>query len=212
MPTVTTESTTTVATVTGKWTDVPVEVGSGNAKELIEEFANCKEGPEAILRFTRKFGPLETAHRTNADGKGAFFQFSVPAWRKEQHRIQMEWEAYFEFRHIPISVTAIATSPKEYFVLTQSGLKYRAENLLRLLSFSLTSIPAERLRVCVRPHCTHPYFIARHLNQNYCSDRCARYGQQKWKKDWWDRHGTEWRRKRKAVTAAAGKKPSRKEK
>jgi hypothetical protein len=79
---------------------------------------------------------------------------------------------------------------------TKTTLSYRAANLWRLLVFDLLSCPRERLRKCAQPGCKNPHFVARHLKQNYCSEPCAAAGRALWKRNWWNQHGKEWRRKR----------------
>jgi len=182
--------------LSGKWSDLPHELDPWKPGTLVEEFANWPDNSESISKFTRKYGPLQISHSLNADGAGAPFHFSLESWRKEQHVFQAEWQLYFKFRDTLIAAKQIYTAPMECFVLTGSGLKFKAANLLRLLFFSLDGVPVERLRLCMRPNCTHPYFLARHLKQNYCSDECARWGQRKWKKQWWAEHGNDWRAKR----------------
>lgn len=179
--------------VSGTWSDLPVELNLRRTAALAEEFANWPNNPESILKFTRKYGPLEAPHSLSSGGRGAPFRFLVEWWRQEQRRFQMEWQLDFRLRDIPSSGKVIYTSPNEYFVLTSSGLKFRAGSLLRLLYFGLDGIPSARLRICLRPDCTHPYFAARHLKQTYCSDECARWGQRQWKKQWWAEHGDDWR-------------------
>lgn len=184
--------------VSGTWSDLPVELNLRRTAALGEEFANWPNNPESIVKFTRKYGPLQVPHSLSSGGRGAPFRFSVGSWRREQRRFQMEWQQYFALRDIPFSGKAIGISRNEYFVFTRSGLKFKAENLLRLLYFGLDGMPA-RLRICLRPNCTHPYFAARHLKQTYCSDECARWGQKKWKKQWWAEHGEDWRASRRKI-------------
>jgi hypothetical protein len=51
-------------------------------------------------------------------------------------------------------------------------------------------------KVCARPGCAAPYFIARRVTQQYCSSDCADAMQDQWRRNWWKAHGNEWRRKR----------------
>ena len=52
-------------------------------------------------------------------------------------------------------------------------------------------------KVCARPGCAAPYFVARRGTQQYCSTDCADVMQDEWRRRWWKEKGNEWRRKRK---------------
>jgi hypothetical protein len=53
------------------------------------------------------------------------------------------------------------------------------------------------LRTCANPACqVAPFFIADKVTQKYCSDTCARAGQQKAKAHWWKVEGPRWRKRR----------------
>ena len=69
----------------------------------------------------------------------------------------------------------------------------RVRNLYHFLFLDLATLPRERLKICARKGCPNPYFIAHHLRQNYCSQVCSKDAQKRWKKQWWDEHGAEWR-------------------
>lgn len=77
----------------------------------------------------------------------------------------------------------------EFLARSQGRLVYGAGNLWRFLLLLLFSSPAERLRRCHKPDCKSPYFVARHLNQNFCSDACARWGQRRHTLAWWNKKG-----------------------
>ena len=77
--------------------------------------------------------------------------------------------------------------------------------LYRLLEFELMSVPRDRLRLCRRSDCKHPYFIARHGSQQYCSRRCANWAQENWRKAY---YVNTWAERRRQI--AATKKNSRK--
>jgi hypothetical protein len=77
----------------------------------------------------------------------------------------------------------------------QGRLIYGAANLWRFLMLALFSTPGERLRKCHNPDCASPYFVAHHLNQNFCSEPCARWGQRQQALAWWNKHGKEERQK-----------------
>src|SRR5262249_2641720 len=64
----------------------------------------------------------------------------------------------------------------------------RVSNLHWFLFLDLVTHEPERLKICGRPDCPAPYFIARHhLGQQYCGSDCASWAQKKWKRQWWAR-------------------------
>jgi hypothetical protein len=175
--------------IAGKWSVTGVELRSTD--QLAVEFANWPSAPESIIKFTRKYGPLDDRRTLKSDLTGAIFQFSLENWRGRQVQFREEWDSYVEKGRADREFTQVA--PGEGFVRTRDGLSYRATTLWRLLIFGLGSVPSERLRVCARPECPHPYFVARHLKQQYCNDSCAAWGQRQWKLRWWAEHGKDWR-------------------
>jgi hypothetical protein len=180
--------------IQGKWSDNPQEIPSGKAGTLIVEFANWPDTPESIAKFTRKYGPLDVRRNLKSHLTGDTFEFPFSRWRKLQRQFRGEWEAYVQMGGGDAEVIEVA--PGEQLIRRKVGLAFRAATLSRLLIFSLASVPSERLRVCSRSGCSHPYFVARHLSQNYCSDACAQWGQKQWKLKWWAEHGKKWRHKR----------------
>jgi hypothetical protein len=183
--------------IVGRWSDEPNEVRTGKMGALIVQFANWPDTPESVVKFTRKYGPLDARRSLKSDLTGSTFEFPASRWRGLQKQFCKEWRAYVQLGHGKHE--AIEVAPGEHLVRQEIGLAFRAATLYRLLIFGLASIPGERLRVCSRPACSHPYFVARHLKQTYCSDACAQWGQRQWKLKWWAEHGTEWRDKRAAA-------------
>jgi hypothetical protein len=65
-----------------------------------------------------------------------------------------------------------------------------------------------RLAVCENPEC-RDYFVKPRKTQKFCDrPNCLIYGQQKQKREWWKKHGDEWRKQR-ANRKNRGKKPKR---
>lgn len=60
-----------------------------------------------------------------------------------------------------------------------------------------------RLAICERKECLHPYFVKSHIRQKFCSEDCAQVGRAAKKKVWWaknrDRFIMKWRKQRKAA-------------
>lgn len=169
-------------------------------KRVSEEFANWPNDSEGILRFTGRFGPLEESAQPSAE-----FRFALSRWRFSQANFRQGWEAFPPRRGRYFGYSFyFGTAGGRGWSCDPNGLTYRAANLLEFLTLTLMACPKERLRICARPDCPHPYFVARHLKQTYCSEPCAAWGQRQWKKQWWAKHGKEWRRKERKAKSAKG--------
>jgi hypothetical protein len=82
------------------------------------------------------------------------------------------------------------------------SITFIAKTLYWYLYLDLLTIPIERVKICKRDQCVHPYFIAGHLKQRFCSDECAEESQRELKKEWWGKKGRAWRiNRRKAAKA-----------
>jgi hypothetical protein len=158
----------------------------GPKHRLIEDFLNWPSDPESILRFTRKYGPLQAPP---AGGKE--FEVFWHPWTLDQRRLRSMWRRnhLFELNEWERSSGTLA--------YRNGWLTYTAPNLYVFLYMDLVTSEAKRLRVCKRLDCPNAYFIARHLKQRFCSDKCAEWGQREWKKQWWTEHGAAWRQQRK---------------
>jgi hypothetical protein len=152
---------------------------------LIEDFLNWPSDPKSILRFTRKYGPLQD----EPIGSAEFEVFWLP-WRMDQRRLRSLWQ---KRRVFELSDAARAGGS---LTLGKGWLTYRAVNLFVYLYMDLVTCEANRLRMCKRADCPNPYFVASHLKQRFCSEQCAAWGQREWKKQWWTEHGQSWRAKR----------------
>jgi hypothetical protein len=177
--------------------------------QMSEEFANCRSDGSGVLRFTRRFGPLEDEPRA-----GRSFRFRLDKWRNNQEGFRLLWAIVQTGESSDAWGKMTDGGFKSVFQLERDGgwilkvndpeiwsyngtaLAYQASSLFRFLIFDLLSCPRERLRQCPRQACQTPFFVARHPKQNYCSDVCAAEGRAKWKRQWWANHGKEWRLKR----------------
>jgi hypothetical protein len=56
---------------------------------------------------------------------------------------------------------------------------------------------ATKTRGCSNRDCPSPYFFSQRSNQKYCSQDCALPIQRDYKRNWWRRHGSAWRKRRK---------------
>jgi hypothetical protein len=168
--------------------------------QILEEFVNTSDDPERILRFTEEYGPLLSDSMDT-------FAFSVEDWRRRRDLFRKLWEARSvspdRRDRIPDEPIGIEdgedfVTDGEHFLRFGKSLFFKTRTLERLLDFELMLIPAERLRRCPRPHCRHPYFIARHRGKTYCSVQCADWAQLQSKNTWWNKTGSKQRRARAA--------------
>ena len=162
---------------------------------LVEEFANWAAEPEHIRRFTERYGPLNLPSKKNTR-----FRFDIKEWVRLQEEFRQEWRhAILRPRRVASLVrprTELTVEPGERFEFMSDSYTYFAANLYRLLLLELRCIEQTRLRVCQRPDCENPYFVASHLKQIYCSDLCQRWGQKEAKRRWWREKGDVERRRR----------------
>ncbi|HXM64157.1 MAG TPA: hypothetical protein VN950_25065 [Terriglobales bacterium] len=155
---------------------------------LIEDFLNWRSDPKSILRFTRKYGPLR-----DEPVAGKEFEVFWWPWQADQKRLRSLW------RRRGVFDLSEAESTGGSLALGKGWLTYRVVNLFVYLYMDLVTCEAKRLKICKRADCPNPYFIASHLKQRFCSDKCAEWGQREWKKQWWTEHGTAWRENRKKL-------------
>jgi hypothetical protein len=185
--------------VVGQFTGDLEYLRERKGQQLFEEYANWPGNPQDVLRF-RRYGPLEQSWYRNGG-----FRFSLKAWQSFQEGFRREWEHFLE----PLNnYTRVGFFPRLEGALgweydPAAGLRYTTANLWEYLQLSLMACPKERLKKCARPECAHPYFVAHHLKQNYCSDQCPRWAQQQWKRQWWSEHGNKWRAKRRRMRSSA---------
>jgi len=75
-------------------------------------------------------------------------------------------------------------------------LRLGAHTILQFATLSLYALDARYLRLCLRPDCENPYFIADDLRAHFCSDACSQWSRVEWKNRWWREHGKDWRKAR----------------
>jgi hypothetical protein len=199
--------------IEGRWT----EVQSHKRFDiyLVPRFLNCGSNVEEILRFTERYGPLITkpyGHPLKKDGRtqtqrpwnNTDWKFDLQEWRDAQAKLQFDWEiqgglrtpgpwtlAHREQRR-PIEDTKFQISSEDFMEFDQqrNEVSFIVSCLWRYLEVSLRALPANRLRMCTRTveeECNSPYFVAEHLSQEYCSERCQHWAQKLAKREWWHR-------------------------
>jgi hypothetical protein len=183
--------------VHGRWKGEVREYYGPHSRHLIEDFLNSSNAPDAILRFTRKYGSLY-----ESPVSGREFRFHVHVWKSAQTHFRSLWTHLSDFPD---------WQPEGGSLAYRNGfLTYTAANLYMFLYMDLVTCPATRVRKCKREDCLHPYFVARHLKQRFCTEICAEWGQRGWKKQWWNEHGQSWRAERRRKIKEGGQNVTRK--
>jgi hypothetical protein len=173
--------------VIGRWQQALRTFKGLRNRLLVEDFVNWPDDPHEIVRFTTAYGPL-----LQEAEEGREFRFSMDEWRHAQKMLQKMWES----RAGRASLTTNVPGGPYRIVVHNRTLAFLANSLEGFLVMDLVMAPANRLRKCQRPGCPNPYFVARHLKQHYCSPLCAEWAQARWKKQWWEKKGSEWLGKR----------------
>ena len=163
-----------------------------NAKTVCERFANCDGSGEAVLKFTRTYGPLNIAV-----APGKLFRFQLDEWQKAQSEFLWTWRTTTpsmlpELEKLGVAsrkqIGRIAFLEGCYLRVSRQGNRLGAEKLSTLLNICMAAIPVERLRVCPAKGCTKPYFVAHHLKQTLCgADKCKAWNGKRLKREYWAR-------------------------
>ena len=176
--------------IVGHFKSVLISFEGEREGRLIDKFLNWTSDPESIARFTRKYGPLEISAVP-----GNEFRFRVTEFGRLQRRLRTIWK--------DIDTHTEPTLLRGGSVNFRGGsVSFIAKTLFWYLYLDLLTIPIERVKICKRDQCVHPYFIAGHLKQRFCSDECAGENQRELKKEWWDKNGRAWRINRREATKA----------
>jgi len=170
--------------VAGRWTNKGQRHYLEKGITVAERFTNCDGTPEAIRTFTESYGPVDLTQ-----GVGEF-RFSVDEWVKSQQEFQKFWRVLAK-GGIPARYTPLPGDAVEF---RGKWLHLRCGTLWTFMTYELLSQPA-KVRFCERPDCKHPYFVAQHGKEQYCSTDCANWSQAQLKKRWHEQQ----REKRKAA-------------
>lgn len=167
-----------------------------------EDFANWSDSEKAILRFTKRYGPLEARPIG-----GKQFRFSIEQWRNDREGIRFLWEIVRlggdfgslgkgengvyrpHFNIEGVNRWSIPAQEGDHFAYEHGQLVYRTANLLRFLMLDLLSVPRRYLSMCKRPNCRAGFFVAEHRREDYCSPECKQWAQRLWKRNWWNEKG-----------------------
>jgi hypothetical protein len=141
------------------------------------------------------------------------FAFLHSTWLSLQRQFQVCWDGIIgnAAKHEPYRSLGVALEPwrrataNGVFEMRSDGLVYIANDLYGAMIALLLALH-ETARRCANPECNvTPYFFASHKRQQYCSDTCAAWAQQQWKKKWWQERGAEWQRSKKTGRKAKAK-------
>jgi len=171
---------------------------------IVTDFLNWPTEPHDILRFTKLYAPIWPAETKESSERrfreiglpapepGSEAEFLLSTWRRLQSNAQNGWDR-----------VARAKDPKPTMALPPGALLFDRLNDRVDLAISdfwlfiqcrMWALPPERMKTCKRPAdqgCDTPYFIATHLRQDYCSDKCAHWGLKGAKREWWRQHQEE---------------------
>ena len=176
--------------ITGRWKPVNelTYISNRTAKRGGPlNFVNIKSDDQ-ILRFTEKYGPLECP----LDPAGTTFRQSLEDWRTYQAFMRERlWSQSSGYK------PAMHEGDRIEFDVTGRVSGIRLGSLKRFLEFCIISAPHAMRRVCARPDCGR-YFIAARKDSHLCGQRdCANEVRKQLMRDWWSKHGKEWRERRK---------------
>ena len=193
-------------TITGKWADFDT---TGRAI-TVEDFVNWPSTPEAILKFTRNFGPLTgrrdlvgtvSRHSKNIGlvGRGSDFVFSLKDWRKVQDRMQREWILHSDsvVPYFPgLSVHLILQGQ----TLTLAGKRDKGGNsgkavlgvntLAEYFQLQLASLDLRFVKVCRNPDCKgQRFFVAKKSSGKLCGAKgCKEWNKKEIGKRCWHKN------------------------
>jgi len=186
------------------------------------EYANCLTARDAVLKFTRHYGPLDWDGQFVGKSNVARMQFSfhMEEWREHRAKFlsawgttsrnqkRLPWEIVPDNFPLPSegstwmilsgkdNASILLKGPQTMWQVTEKGpvAWVYARSPWQYLWMLLSFQKREHVRICQNPECATPYFIATRKDQLFCGKDCAhRIAVRRW----WSEHGNEWRRGRK---------------
>jgi hypothetical protein len=159
--------------ITGRWAKPTAPRYSETGNTVAQRFANCGWETHDIIAFTKRFGPLSGSPYQDRQ-----FTFTVESWRGNQWTFREFWSQVAAGRigqYQPFEGSTVE--------IRKRWLDFRCSDLWIFMSLELLAAP-EKLRFCLHPKCKHPYFVAQHGKERYCSTACANWSQAQLKKRW----------------------------
>jgi hypothetical protein len=142
-----------------------------NPRRFCADFANHRDDPDSILKFTQELGPLDCPTAT-----GESFEFKLDDWRSFHDSFRNFWTALANVPATAIdSGSVVPTRADEAVLFSEHGIRYRAK-LGRVLTFAFATIPIHSLRICAKPDCGR-FFVAWHPKEKHCSAPCKAWAE-----------------------------------
>jgi ribosomal protein S27AE len=157
-------------------------------RHLITPFVNLPNDSDSVTQFTELYGAL-----TREAKPGVEFQFSLQEFKDAQDQFRNMWRNPRQYTGSPFDLMKELGGSVQ---LHKGSIIYIAPTLYKYLYADLLLTPERELRICRRVECTHPYFVAEHLNRQFCGTTCAQEHRREENKEWWQVHGKSWRSNR----------------
>jgi hypothetical protein len=139
---------------------------------LVASFVNWPTNPKDVLRFTMQNGPLDDTATS-----GAEFTIAIDRFIEVQEELRQLWRNPLDPPEWNVKAGKIRFSG--------GSIIYVAKDLRTFLHFDLMTAPADRLKVCARVGCQHPYFLAGDLKRRFCSVECREDNRRAAKRNIW---------------------------
>lgn len=164
-------------------------VGTGRAiaLDVLNPFLGKSSLADAILLFTKKFGPLTIPYRRSSS-----FRFSIREWKAARRVLHFAWKAASTGAKGNRDFT-IPLDAQDCFNLENGQATFRTQKLITFAALEIASIPADRLKTCENRSfgCESPFFFASDLREKYCSEACAHESKKRKKLKWWNENRRE---------------------
>lgn len=188
------------------------------ARDFLTELANLREGDAAAKRFETRFGQFQRSSGSSFQTSTMDMSYDIDGedLSDRTNYASLIGTTTIDTRHSDLirmrdELRLIWATPdlktKEWRIFL-----FRVDPSISVDMLSATHAPppnafhqavmylfkwAGKTRVCRNSNCSSRYFLARRKTQKYCNEDCALPAQRACKRDWWRKHGDEWRRKTK---------------
>jgi hypothetical protein len=184
-----------------------VRISPVEAKRFLIELVNLTSGADAADHFERRFGGFLPWSRPESNTT-TIKEIDFGGDASSTVGFDMRFSQLFKLRDALRSIwitDEIKTKEWQIFLL-------QADSTMTASFISISGPPppspfqqsvlylfkrATKTRGCSNPDCPSPYFFAQRSTQKYCSEDCALPFQRDYKRRWWRKHGSDWRRRRK---------------
>jgi hypothetical protein len=161
--------------IRGRFSENLAERGGEPGRRLVAEFVNWPDDPESVLNFITMYGPLDAPAAANTT-----FALNLHDFSDAQEDLREMWRNRDQLPEWKLT--------EGRMLFHEGSVTYVAPTLRSFLRFDLLTCPPERLKICKRVGCRHPYFIAGDLKRRFCSVECAEEGRREIKRIWWQNH------------------------